>query len=109
MRTPLAQVKQGRVLTDLVTTRLREAILSGYFEPGERLDQDAIAEQLDVSRTPIREAIAALGSEGLPFVFTRYLLQNGADDGIGAQPEDSGEPRSNVMPTADQVIALPRR
>jgi DNA-binding GntR family transcriptional regulator len=44
---------------------LRRAILDGYFEPGERLDQEAIAQELDVSRTPIREAIAALESEGL--------------------------------------------
>jgi len=44
---------------------LRRAILDGYFEPGERLDQEAIAGELDVSRTPIREAIAALESEGL--------------------------------------------
>jgi DNA-binding GntR family transcriptional regulator len=39
--------------------------LDGYFQPGERLDQEKIAEELGVSRTPLREAIAALESEGL--------------------------------------------
>jgi DNA-binding GntR family transcriptional regulator len=48
-----------------VTGVLRQAILDGYFEPGERLVQEAIAEDLGVSRTPLREAITALESEGL--------------------------------------------
>jgi len=54
-----------RSLTSWSTETLRQAILDGHFEPGERLDQDAIANELGVSRTPIREAIAALESEGL--------------------------------------------
>jgi DNA-binding GntR family transcriptional regulator len=54
-----------RSLAAWTTDTLRHAILNGYFEPGERLDQEAIAEELGVSRTPIREAIAALESEGL--------------------------------------------
>jgi DNA-binding GntR family transcriptional regulator len=44
---------------------LRRAVLEGHLEAGERLDQDALAAELGVSRTPIREAIAALESEGL--------------------------------------------
>jgi DNA-binding GntR family transcriptional regulator len=55
----------ARSLTEWTTEILRQAILDGYFQPGERLDQDAIAKQLEVSRTPLREAIAALESEGL--------------------------------------------
>ena len=64
MRRPLPQVGRGRVLVDWVTESLREAILQGYFEPGERLDQDSIAEDLEVSRTPVREAIRVLETEG---------------------------------------------
>lgn len=64
MRRPLPQVGRGRVLVDWVTESLREAILQGYFDPGERLDQDSIAEDLEVSRTPVREAIRVLESEG---------------------------------------------
>jgi DNA-binding GntR family transcriptional regulator len=54
-----------RSLAGRTTEVLRQAILRGHFEPGQRLEQDAIAEELGVSRTPVREAIAALQSEGL--------------------------------------------
>lgn len=54
-----------RSLTSWTTATVRQAILDGRLEPGERLDQDAIGDELGVSRTPIREAIAALESEGL--------------------------------------------
>ena len=64
MKVPLPQVRQGRVLADWVVTSLREAILGGFFEPGERIDQDLIAEELNVSRTPVREALKTLEFEG---------------------------------------------
>lgn len=44
---------------------LREAILRGDFEPGERLVQDELAKSIGVSRMPIREAIRRLETEGL--------------------------------------------
>lgn len=55
----------ARSLSAWTTDVLRQAITDGYLESGQRLDQDAIAEELQVSRTPLREAIAALESEGL--------------------------------------------
>jgi DNA-binding GntR family transcriptional regulator len=64
MKTPLPQTKEGRGLTNWVTASLREAIFNGHFEPGEKLDQDLIADELNVSRTPIREALKVLESEG---------------------------------------------
>ena len=64
MKVPLPQTKEGRGLTNWVTASLREAILAGHFEPCEKLDQDLIAEELKVSRTPIREALKVLESEG---------------------------------------------
>ncbi len=51
-------------LANMVVYSLREAILNGYFEPGEKLDQDKIADELKVSRTPIREALKALAANG---------------------------------------------
>jgi DNA-binding GntR family transcriptional regulator len=54
-----------RSLSEWTADILRQAIVDGYFEPGKRLDQEAIANELEVSRTPLREAIAALESEGL--------------------------------------------
>lgn len=63
MRTPLPQVRSSRVLADWVTDTLRQAILEGHFRPGEKIDQDLIAKELDVSRTPVREALKVLESE----------------------------------------------
>lgn len=48
-----------------VTTKLREVILTGEFEPGERLVQEEWATKLGVSRMPIREALQQLEIEGL--------------------------------------------
>jgi len=48
-----------------VVDRLRSLILSRAVRPGERLVQSELAEQLGVSRTPIREALHRLESDGL--------------------------------------------
>ncbi len=64
MKVPLPEVRGGRVLADWVTRTLREAILQGHLRPGEKIDQDLVAEELDVSRTPVREALRVLESEG---------------------------------------------
>jgi DNA-binding GntR family transcriptional regulator len=45
---------------DLVCATLREAIISGVFEPGEHIGQQELAEQLNVSATPVREALRKL-------------------------------------------------
>lgn len=44
---------------------LREQLLRGDFAPDERLQEVALAERLQVSRTPIREALRTLAEEGL--------------------------------------------
>jgi GntR family transcriptional regulator, rspAB operon transcriptional repressor len=44
---------------------LREEILSGRMRPGQSLSENEIAQRLGVSRTPVREAIIRLESEGL--------------------------------------------
>ena len=44
---------------------LKTSILSGRFDPGERLTEERIAKRLKVSRTPVREALHKLESEGL--------------------------------------------
>jgi len=52
-------------LRDVVFNTLRQAILKGELEPGERLMEIQLAERLGVSRTPVREAIRKLELEGL--------------------------------------------
>jgi len=44
---------------------LREQILSGEFNPGERMSELRLVERLGVSRTPLRLALASLEHEGL--------------------------------------------
>ena len=44
---------------------LKASILTGGFDPGERLTEERIAKRLKVSRTPVREALHKLESEGL--------------------------------------------
>ncbi|HEY3614523.1 MAG TPA: GntR family transcriptional regulator [Gaiellales bacterium] len=52
-------------LSDTVTERLRRTIVEGRFSPGDRLREEQLAEALDVSRGPIRDALRELEREGL--------------------------------------------
>ena len=52
-------------LADDVYEQILSAILSGEIVPGERLIQETIASQIDVSRTPVREAFLRLEREGV--------------------------------------------
>ena len=45
--------------------RIRNAIFTGKFPPGRQLKEEELAQQLKVSRTPIRQAIRALADQGL--------------------------------------------
>lgn len=56
---------EKRALSDDVASRLRAAILSGAFAPGERLREEQMARALGVSRGPVREALAELERQGL--------------------------------------------
>jgi DNA-binding GntR family transcriptional regulator len=49
---------------DHITQMIRYEILSGGLKPGEGLAQESIAEQLGLSRMPVREALQALEQEG---------------------------------------------
>ena len=52
-------------LADQVYHQLRDQLRTGRIGPSERLQEVALATQLGVSRTPVREALARLASEGL--------------------------------------------
>jgi len=52
-------------LRELTAQRLRQAILSGQFKPGERLVQQDLCARTGVSRTCVREALQQLETEGL--------------------------------------------
>ncbi len=52
-------------LADIVYKEIFSAIVNGDLKPGERLVQESIGEQMDVSRTPVRDALLRLESEGV--------------------------------------------
>jgi DNA-binding GntR family transcriptional regulator len=54
-----------QVLHQEVATRLRQRIVEGQIAPGAKLNERELSEQLQVSRTPLREAIKMLAAEGL--------------------------------------------
>lgn len=59
------QIDEMLPLRDVVFKTLRQAIIQGEFQPGERLMEVTLANHLGVSRTPVREAIRMLELEGL--------------------------------------------
>ncbi len=69
---------QRRRIADDVYERIRAAILSRRFEPGERVDIPALARNFDVSQMPVRQAIGRLADAGLVEIIPRsgtYIAQ----------------------------------
>ncbi|MDD2568289.1 MAG: GntR family transcriptional regulator [Clostridia bacterium] len=58
-------------LREMVFEVLREAIMSGQLPPGERLMEVQLAEEMGVSRTPVREAIRRLELDGFVVMVPR--------------------------------------
>ena len=62
---PAPERLPGESLGFYATRALRQAIVDGVLTPGERIYQEMIAEQLGLSRLPVRDALRQLESEGL--------------------------------------------
>src|ERR1700733_6920477 len=60
-----------RQISGDVYNALREKILSCDLAPGQRLAVDTIAQQMGVSRTPVKEALGRLSAEGLIEILAR--------------------------------------
>jgi DNA-binding GntR family transcriptional regulator len=67
-------VIKHRTLDSFVVDELRERIVSGKLSAGTRIDQQALAEELGVSRMPVREALRRLSAEG----FVKLISHRGA-------------------------------
>lgn len=61
----LADLQRPELLQERVADRVREAILEGSLQPGERLVEFRLSKQWNISRAPLREAIRQLAAEGL--------------------------------------------
>lgn len=62
---PTTDAAQKRPLKEDIFDSLVEKIISGQYKPGDWLRQEEIASQLDVSMTPVREALDLLAAAGL--------------------------------------------
>lgn len=74
MNTSIKPLERPAGLADRVYNQLRDNIGSHQIRPGERLQEVGLAAQLGVSRTPVREALARLESEGMIVVEGRGFV-----------------------------------
>ena len=65
VETPAIEPLNRRTLHDEVVDRVRTLIVEGRLAPGERIHESQLGRALGVSRTPLREALKVLASEGL--------------------------------------------
>jgi DNA-binding GntR family transcriptional regulator len=63
--------RRGGALSEQVYRVVRDLIVSGRMRPGEAVIEAALAAQLGVSRTPVREALKRISDEGLIDVFAQ--------------------------------------
>lgn len=65
MTTQTSNIIPRRSLQEEITSRLREEIIEGIWEPGTRLQERVLCERYGVSRPPLREAYRVVAAEGL--------------------------------------------
>ncbi len=61
----MAEDTDNQTLTEKLASEIADAIVSGEFAPGFRLDEQTLAARYGVSRTPVREALRHLAASGL--------------------------------------------
>ncbi|MBC8158236.1 MAG: GntR family transcriptional regulator [Rhodospirillales bacterium] len=65
MATTMSEPIARTSLHDQVVDRLRDMIVEGELDPDTRINEKALCERFGISRTPLREALKVLASEGL--------------------------------------------
>jgi len=58
-------IERPKTLTDMAVERIRESIVNGTLELGGQISEAVLAQQLGISKTPVREALLRLRSDGL--------------------------------------------
>lgn len=75
MKRLLQPIDNGmKTLSGIAQERIRDAILKGGLKPGTRIDQNQLADELNTSLIPVREALKKLESEG----FVQIIPRRGA-------------------------------
>ena len=101
----LQVLERPEPLGDRVYTTLREYLRAGRLTAGQPLQEAALAAQLGVSRTPVREALARLASEGLVVTEGRSFILPALTD---ADIEDIYALRFLLEPEALRLVAASR-
>ncbi len=110
----LSDMDESESLRDAVYHALKKAIMTGVLVPDERLMEIPIANQLGVSRTPVREAIQRLEKEQLVIVLPRCgakvagitdkEVKDALDVRIGVEKMSVGMAAENI--TKEQIAGL---
>jgi DNA-binding GntR family transcriptional regulator len=93
-------------VVDQVYSAIRERIASGSLPRGARVHQEDLAEELGVSRTPVREALRRLAAEGLVEMRTNRGARVADVDQVGMRV--SYEARTVIEPGAARLAAARR-
>jgi len=101
----LQALERPEPLGDRVYATLREYLRSGRIPTGQPLQEAALAEQLGVSRTPVREALARLASDGLVVAEGRSFMVPALNVG---DLEDIYALRFLLEPEALRLVAASR-
>ena len=65
----ISQIKRPKSLSKIAEEHIRDGIVNGVFRLGESLQEAKLSDALGISKTPIREALAALKLQGLVQIF----------------------------------------
>jgi len=79
----MIKVDRPESLTEIAATKIREAIINNEFKLGQHLSEAFLSKSMGVSKTPVREALAKLKSEGLVVVVPQsgtYVFTMELDD-----------------------------
>lgn len=95
------EIVQAKPLYEQVYEKVKESILSGDMKPGEKIIVVKLAEQLKISRTPLREALRQLLKEGLV-----NIDKNGTVTVIELDKDDFEELCFCRLVLEKQIIAL---
>jgi len=69
------RVKNKAVLGDFVYDHIRELLLTRKLKCGDRINEQALEEELGVSRTPVREAVRRLSNEGIVTLYPNRFAE----------------------------------
>ena len=111
---PVASTLAPRALYEEVAERLRQQIFNRELEPGSWIDELRLAATLGISRTPLREALKVLATEGLVTMKVRrgaYVTEPSSDDVRQVyhllallESDAAGEVAAQANPTALQEL-----